>query len=840
MKKPLKDKLTRLVLPMICIPIIASGLSTFGLHYHDASNRLDQYLKNRVHDIKSLSSSTSIENYFINERFNLKEEVSYFRDEIGKLFLSHFDTHNSTTLVYHSFAITDSKGGIIVQQGKSGLLTEEIADSGNNYIQQIKVLPKDDLFMKRISNRIIYARPIYVDFNPDKAQSKDEYCGFLTAESVYPFWAYAMPSLQTALITIAIMVLALLVAYFLIRRFLGNVTKPLSDLSEIAENISGGNFNQTLEIYSNDEIGDLSDSFKRMVKNLKESYKRIQRQIELLKSLTVSSKNMSTSLNPGDALTQTETALKQTLGIDFILFILLNKEDHFCHVTHHSDPFGGTFQDRPLEQNEEVFLKKILDEKRAVHFLNEKQREAILSSLQTVDQGIHYFAIPMVSSNRPMGIILAADSRRDFSDEELDYISSIANSAAISLENGRLYLEFKDANENLQETLKELKSTQAHLLQAQKMEAIGTLAGGIAHDFNNILYAIIGYTELALQDVSRGSELHTFLNETLKAGLRAKELVKQILTFSRQDEHEQKPIVIFPAIKEALKLLRATLPSNIEIRQNILTVQDKVIADPTKIHQVLMNLCTNASHAMGKNGGTLEVDLDKVDSDEELISKHPDLSPGSFMRLTVKDTGDGMAPGVVERIFEPYFTTKEEGKGTGLGLAQVHGIIQNYKGIITVQSEPEKGTTFEVYLPITHGGDGQRKEIDTEIGNGRGKVLFIDDEQALVNMGKHMLKKMGYQVFTKTNSLEALELFKVRPDRFDLVITDMNMPELNGEQLALQLIAIRPDIPIILCTGYSEQISEEKAKSIGIKAFAMKPLSMQDLSKTIRNVLVRN
>jgi PAS domain S-box-containing protein len=383
------------------------------------------------------------------------------------------------------------------------------------------------------------------------------------------------------------------------------------------------------------------------------------------------------------------------------------------------------------------------------------------------------------------------------------------------------------------------KRLEAQLIQAQKMEAIGTLAGGIAHDFNNILSSVIGYTELALEAVSKEGLLYSNLQEVLKAGRRARDLVRQILAFSRQSDQELKPLEISPIIKETLKLLRASLPSTINIKQHIGANLGTVMTDPTQVNQILMNLCTNAAHAMGENGGTLEVNLEKVENGNEVGVRFSGLSPGPYLKLTVSDNGHGMSPEVKERIFDPYFTTKEKGEGTGLGLAMVHGIVKSHGGTITVYSEPEMGSTFHVYLPIRETETDQDTGCDEAIPTGTEHILFVDDEQPIVDIAKQMVEQLGYSVVTRTSSLEALELFRTKPDEFDLVITDMTMPNMTGEELANELMFIRPDIPIILCTGFSRSVTEKKAKAMGIQAFILKPILRQELAETIRRVLDR-
>ncbi len=379
---------------------------------------------------------------------------------------------------------------------------------------------------------------------------------------------------------------------------------------------------------------------------------------------------------------------------------------------------------------------------------------------------------------------------------------------------------------------------ETQLRQVQKMEAIGTLAGGIAHDFNNILAAIMGYTEMALYDVPEGTSGRRNLEQVLKAGYRGKDLVKQIITFSRRRDEERRPMQISPIVKEALKLLRASLPTTIDIRQNIKSQSGMVLADPTQIHQVLMNLISNAAYAMREKGGVLEVSLTDVDiSPEDVAPPHPDLKPGPYLKLTVSDTGHGIENAIRERIFDPFFTTKKPGEGTGMGLAVVHGIVKSYGGAILVDSEPGKGSTFAVFFPRIEGNLLPEVDSAAPMPTGKEHILFVDDEAALADMVQQMLERLGYSVVAKTSSLEALEVFKVHPDQFDLVITDQTMPHMAGADLAKELMRIRPKIPIILCTGFSEVMSAEEAKTLGIRAFLMKPFATRALAETIRHAL---
>jgi PAS domain S-box-containing protein len=387
------------------------------------------------------------------------------------------------------------------------------------------------------------------------------------------------------------------------------------------------------------------------------------------------------------------------------------------------------------------------------------------------------------------------------------------------------------------EDITERKQLEAHLQQAQKMEAIGTLAGGIAHDFNNILAAILGYGELLAFDMQKDTCAWQNLQAILKSTHRAKDLVGQILAFSRQNELNLMPVQISSIIKETLKMLRASLPTTIEIRRKIETTDGIINADPTQIHQVLMNLCTNAAHAMRDKGGVLEVTLSRIHLDQAKQLPHPDLQTCSYLKISVSDTGHGMTTGKLKRIFDPYFTTKEAGQGTGLGLAVVRGIIKAHGGAITVESSPDKGSLFEVYLTEIQEEISPQSKTVQAYRTGRETILFVDDEQALVTMSEQMLDLLGYHAVTRTSSIEAFELFQHDPYRFDLVITDMTMPNMTGEKLAGKILEIRPDIPVILCTGYSEQITEQRARDLGISAFVMKPMVMKELANKIRDVL---
>jgi PAS domain S-box-containing protein len=380
------------------------------------------------------------------------------------------------------------------------------------------------------------------------------------------------------------------------------------------------------------------------------------------------------------------------------------------------------------------------------------------------------------------------------------------------------------------------KALESRLIQAHKMEAIGTLAGGVAHDFNNILAAIMGYSEIIKVKFDEPA-LHPYVEQILASSERAKSLVGQILTFCRATEQEKRPIDMTTLIGEGLKLLRAILPATIAIRQAISSGTHTVLADPTQIHQVLMNLCTNAAHAMRERGGVIEVGLENLEVTRHATTLDLDITPGPYVKLRVSDTGTGIAPQVIHRIFDPFFTTKKTGEGTGLGLSVVYGIVKGSGGTVTVQSEPGVGSVFSVYLPAITDVVQAKLESGESIPKGNERILLVDDEEVLAKMWCDILMDLGYMVTATTESTNALEICRNGPDQFDLVITDMTMPGLTGTNLSKEILRLRPDMPIILCTGFNELVTEEKAKAMGIREFAMKPLNLRSFAVLIRKAL---
>ncbi|MDJ0782332.1 MAG: response regulator [Desulfosarcinaceae bacterium] len=377
---------------------------------------------------------------------------------------------------------------------------------------------------------------------------------------------------------------------------------------------------------------------------------------------------------------------------------------------------------------------------------------------------------------------------------------------------------------------------ETRLRQTHKMEAMGTLAGGIAHDFNNILSAIFGYAELAQSALLPDDPSQPFILEVIKAGERARELVRQILAFSRQTELEVKPVQLAAVVEDTLRLMRASLPTTIEIHQALET-KALILGDPSQIHQVLMNLCTNAGHAMQAQGGTLTVSLKHVELDDFYNRTYPDLKPGPYVQLSVSDTGHGMRPQVLERLFDPFFTTKPKGEGTGMGLAMVHGIVQELDGVIDVYSEPGKGSSFNLLFPAIERRTAPETRTTPHLPGGTERILIVDDEVTLTDLGRRLLESLGYTVKTFNDPLAAFAYFEREAQGIDLVLTDMTMPGLTGDQLAQKMMAVRGDIPIVLCTGFSINIDEERAKDMGIRAFINKPILRGDLAAVIRRVL---
>jgi len=450
-----------------------------------------------------------------------------------------------------------------------------------------------------------------------------------------------------------------------------------------------------------------------------------------------------------------------------------------------------------------------------------------------------------------ISIVLAAQRRREQGDSdsyELELVAKDSTRFPVRVAGSPLILGgelagtiavFTDLTEQKHDKVQR-EHLQGQLRQAQKMEALGQLAGGMAHDFNNILQMIVGFTDLARIEVTTGKSPIGSLDEVLHAADRASQLVKQVLSFSRRSEDTLQPISLCPVVDDSLNLLRSTLPSTMDVRRAVCSDCAPISGNATLIHQILLNLGTNSMQSMAGDSGVFEVSVHPYIVDADLARRNQDLHAGDYIRMTVRDTGCGMDAATLERIFEPYFTTKLRGEGTGLGLAVVHGIVSQLGGAITVESEPGVGTTFDIFLPTLLQAAIVLEDLDQdEVLGGDEHILFVDDEPQIVAMTRLQLSQFGYRVTAVARSEEALKHLAAQPDAFDLLITDQTMPGLTGGELAVQARLIRPDLPIILCTGYSNSFDDERAATQGINALLAKPISRAELARTVRQVLNR-
>ena len=718
-------------------------------------------------------------------------------------------------------------------------------------------------------------------------------------------------------IFIGIVLLCVTLAFFLGLRFsFEQIVRPIRRLQAEAHNIARGDFERTIRMEREDEIGQLSDSFNQMVGDLRrttvsrdllvkeieerkqievqlrEERDKIQKYLDVAGAIIVAiSKDESVALINKRGCTVLGYTADEMIGsnwfdmaippedrkeirrvfnqlmsgriepVEFYENRLFTRDGHVKIVAWHNtvltDDAGGIIGS--LSSGEDVTRRRQEEVERVrLATVVEHAAEVVLV---TDLQGCIQYANPAFESisgyakDEVIGrnIRILETGRHDPSFYELlwktisggktwkgIFINKNRNGGEYRME-ATISPIFDTAGKivnyvSVQRDVTREVELEEQLRRTHKMEAIGTLAGGIAHDFNNILAAVIGYTELCLSDTEKGSDLHGNLVQALNAGKRARELVKQILTFSRQSESELKPVQIRPVVEEALKLIRASLPSTIDIRLR-LGSDSLIMGDATRIHQIVMNLCTNAGHAMIKSGGALSVSLDDVDVNEDFAIRIPDLKPGPYIRLCVKDTGHGMTADVIERIFDPYFTTKEVGEGSGLGLSLVHGIVTKFGGDIAVESRAGAGSEFAVFFPMIRTEASGRYEQDEWVAIGGEHILFVDDEVSLVDMGQQLLESIGYTVTTFTRPLDALHRFREQPGDFDLVITDLTMPEMSGDRLASELMACRPDIPVILYTGFSDGIDRDKALGLGIRALVAKPFMKKEIAAVIRRVL---
>jgi signal transduction histidine kinase/ActR/RegA family two-component response regulator len=616
------------------------------------------------------------------------------------------------------------------------------------------------------------------------------------------------------------------------------------------EKISGGH---------RDEIGDLIGSFNRMSQQLQEMLGKVQREVV---ERTQAEGELRARTHQLEAVRGIVEEITRELDLDLLLELILRRAVELTRAAGGVIALWDEAQGMLLPQ---VSLGDFYHPGLMAPF---PKGEGITGYVAATRKGIIVedyrqwpgarpiavqttpvtaaLAEPMLYHDKLVGVINVAitDQKGSFEERHLSTLRLFAGQAAIAIENARLYEEAQTDAIELHTRLQQIAAAQREkeeltrqLYQAQKLEAIGTLAGGIAHDFNNILAPIIMGAELALMTVPVENQAYPMIQKVLMAGMRAKDLVQQILAFSRQSDLERRPMRLRPLLKETIKLARASLPATIEIRQKITAEKDMVLANPTQVHQVMMNLFANAGHAMRANGGVLEVTLEVETVKDGRALGAPDLRAGPFAKLMVSDTGHGMDRSTLEQIFNPFFTTKERGEGTGLGLSIVHGIIKSYEGEITVKSQPGQGTCFTIWIPLVEAEAKDQAPEPAPLPLGTERILFVDDEPFIIEISRQILERLGYRVDTNTDPLSALERFKRDPGQYDLVITDMTMPKMTGDRLAAELMMIRPEIPVLLCTGFSERMTEAAALKMGIKGFIMKPMALAEIAQKIRKAL---
>lgn len=589
-----------------------------------------------------------------------------------------------------------------------------------------------------------------------------------------------------ALFTLAlIFLLTITVTFFISVKLREIISKPISDLAYISQKISDKqDFSLRALKFGNDEVGHLVDTFNRMLEQISERSRELEKSEQRFRSLV-------------------------DQAVD--AFFLHDLEGNIIDVNKRACDILGYSREELLSMTVENIDHEADNEAYRNKYWSEIKANAPVSY-----EGTH------VRKDGSMFPVEIREGLMELGDKKV--ILALA----------------RDMTERLQAE-HERNRLENQLQQAQKMESIGTLAAGIAHDFNNILSPIYGYVELAQMKVEKDSVVMNYLKEVQSAAHRAGDLVKQILTFSRQDTEKYSPVEVHVIIKEALKLLRATIPTTIEIKQQIEQHCGYVLANPTQIHQVLMNLCTNAYHAMRETGGVLGVSLTRIRITPEVAIQSINLKPGNYLLLEVSDTGTGMDQQILARIFEPYFTTKVHGEGTGMGLSVVHGIIKSHGGAISAYSEPGRGSNFKVYLPVIEEIANETDIVPEDaIATGTEKILLVDDEKSVINVESEMLRSLGYQVVAYLTPHDALEEFIQHPDEYDLVITDMTMPKMTGDKFAMEIMAIRPHIPVIMCTGFSELINKEEAEQKGIRKFVTKPIAINSFARTVREVIDRN
>jgi signal transduction histidine kinase/ActR/RegA family two-component response regulator/HAMP domain-containing protein len=657
-----------------------------------------------------------------------------------------------------------------------------------------------------------------------------------------------------------LLAITFLIMFLVLNRVLSvTVSRPLRALKDAMERIEMEGPGEKISGGQRDEIGDLIGSFNRMSQQLQEMLGKVQREVA---ERTQAEGELRARTHQLEAVRGIVEEITRELDLDRLLELVLRRAVELTGAAGGVIALWDEAQGMLLPQ---VSLGDFYHPGLMAPF---PKGEGITGYVAATRKGIIVedyrqwpgarpiavqttpvtaaLAEPLLYRGELVGVINLAqiEGHGSFEEHHLSLLRMLGDQAAIAIENARLYEEAQSDAIELHTRLQQIAAAQKdkeeltrQLYQAQKLEAIGTLAGGIAHDFNNILVPIIMGAELALMTIPVENQAHPMMQKVLTAGMRAKDLVQQILAFSRQSDLERRPMRLGSLLKETIKLARASLPATIEMRQSIAAEKDMVLANPTQVHQVMMNLFSNAGHAMREAGGVLEVSLENeiVGKGEELGV--PLIRAGHFAKLMVSDTGHGMDRSTLEQIFNPFFTTKERGEGTGLGLSIVHGIIKSYEGAITVKSQPGQGTSFTIWIPLVEAEAKDQASESVPLPLGHERILFVDDEPFIVEISRQILDRLGYRVDTRTDPLEALEMFKRDPGLYDLVITDMTMPKMTGDRLAIELLRMRPEIPILLCTGFSERMTEAAALEMGIKGFIMKPIAVAEIARKVREAL---
>ena len=750
--------------------------------------------------------------------------------------------------------------------------------------------------IKEFHNEWGHGRMILIPFYD---QQKRQYCfgASMGVEEVDNLLRKTVINVMT--ISALILLAGIFVCYFFARA----LSRPVRQLTSFAKGIATGHSAETIQAGGCKELISLGQSINTMNHSIQEKMIRLQENEERYRCLFYNNNTVMLIINPknGDIVDANSAAVSfygwniedltarkitdiNTLPKKQIFQNMQQVKQHerqyfsFQHRLSNGDVRDVEVYSGPIQLNNRKLLLSVVHDstrrKQTEKILQEKERfqEALLNDMHTFVAVLDTSGGVIFVNNTPLKLSRLkledvigkkffdapwwthSDKVKNMVMQDIEQCASgksMVHDIQIQIADGSLmWIEYSmhpifDQHGVVQYLIPEgrdisnRKDMETRLLHAQKMEAIGTLAGGIAHDFNNVLFSMIGFLELSMEDIGQDSEVYDNLKEVLIGAHRAKKMVKQILTFSSDSGGKKKPIKIQPVVKEAIALLKTSIPSTVEIRHNMDTDCGPVLADSTKIHQLIMNLATNAYYAMRKKGGVLELNL----TEEEIGSENTDLNidPGLYLKLTVRDTGHGMKNQTLEKIFDPYFSTKGPAKGTGMGLAVVYGIIKEHDGGIKVSSEFGKGSVFHVYLPRI-----KRRSVEQQVAllpeaaiTGTEHIMFVDDEEHIVRMMRKALERLGYKVTACTSSLKALEIFKAEPDNYDLVITDMTMPGLTGSQLGRRLKAIRPEIPVIISTGFSEMMDEDKAKNMGFSAYIMKPISKNQIAITIQKVLDR-